>query len=343
MTESVPRISVQSLQARLDKVKQKKWKEEIEKIREGVKEMNLTEKEKLIFREFEAKNNLLDYDFLYKRPHRQFIRDKPRFKKALEIGNSGRIMDVLGDGNCGYHALVLGTVMQALKTNTNYMEHNNPSLELRKQMLEHARKPGVVRRIIENEHLFFNAGLSSIPENFDERLMEAIERQGKAPTNPLPDDRNNAGFDNLAYTISGICPKEDLAGVVPPEYMMDPYLDLALFADMTKSRVVMHHLHNDPADCHFKNLPERYPKFVYDARDDNIQIQKIDNATGFIDEDDSKTVNIVFDENHYMLLKRNYEETSGKRPKSGQPNQGPEKKIPARKTMARDCFKKNEV
>ena len=40
----------------------------------------------------------------------------------IDIQNIEKLVDVKGDGNCGYHALVLGTATQGMKNNTEFID-----------------------------------------------------------------------------------------------------------------------------------------------------------------------------------------------------------------------------
>jgi len=280
----------------------------------------LTAQESIVLQEFEIKNKITPFNFFYKRENARFLLDKPRYESAIGIENIGKITDVKGDGNCGYHALVLGSYAQNVTHETNFLNEDDPSMALRKQLFDHAQKPGVMSCLLQNKILFNNTGLESIPINLDQRLHTAIcdapkhNQEDKKrqilckkqvlTINPEREDADNFGVNNLGQLIYGIKPNEDISKSAPPQYQMDPYLHLALFADMTKSRVVLNHL-QVPSNARGSRQPEFYESLVYDGRKNNLNVDKR-SVGGFVDNDDVNTINLVFDREHYMFVNRNY-------------------------------------
>ena len=81
---------------------------------------------------------------------------------------------------------------------------------------------------------------------------------------------------------------------------MDPFIGLPLYADMTKTRVVMHHLREfTPRKTDENPDPQPSKRFEatheFDARSGDFQFQQ--HATpGFLNNEDGRTLNVVFDE-----------------------------------------------
>ena len=108
----------------------------------------------------------------------------------------------------------------------------------------------------------------------------------------------------MGQLIYGIKPIEDISNSASPQYRMDLYLHLALLADMTKSRVVLNHV-QVPTNARGSRQPEFYESLVYDARNNNLNVEKRSEG-GFVGNDDVNTINLVFDREHYMFVNRNY-------------------------------------
>ena len=108
---------------------------------------------------------------------------------------------------------------------------------------------------------------------------------------------------DLGQLIYSINPNKDVRKHAPVEFHMDPYFHVSLFADMTKSRVVLHHLQEGEQDVN-QGLPSFQETIVYDGQKDTFNIETQE-SPGFVDNDDSNTVNVVFDRNHYMVVNQN--------------------------------------
>ena len=89
---------------------------------------------------------------------------------------------------------------------------------------------------------------------------------------------------------------------------MDPFIGLPLYADMTETRVAMHHLKKF-TPCQTEENPDPKPTkrleatHEFDARSGEFQFRQHD-TPGFLNNKDDRTLNAVFDEQHYMVLKK---------------------------------------
>ena len=125
-----------------------------------------------------------------------------------------------------------------------------------------------------------------------------MRRKNIPVVQPNREEAADFGMNNLGQLVYAINPKKDVRKQAPVEFQMDPYFHLSLFADMTKSCVVLHHLQEGRVD---KNVPTFQETMVYDGQTETFNIEAR-NSPGFIDNDDSNTVNIVFDQHHYMVV-----------------------------------------
>src|SRR5688572_12082895 len=91
------------------------------------------------------------------------------------------------------------------------------------------------------------------------------------------------------------------------EYKMDPFVGMSLFANVTKLCVVMHYLQQHKNQLGEKDQPgTSYMKLIgtheFDDCSDNLVVPQHQKPK-LIDNDDEKTVNVMFNESHYMVLK----------------------------------------
>src|SRR5687767_6559653 len=130
------------------------------------------------------------------------------------LKEQGQFIDVEGDGNCGYHSLVLASWMNNLDAKSeSYKEiinDDDPSIKLRKELYNHALRPNVMRRILEShESLRKNVEIfdSTLPKNLHSTLRKKIAETRKvAKGDPKNDGVNDNGtgvdlLGNLIYRI----------------------------------------------------------------------------------------------------------------------------------------------
>ena len=121
------------------------------------------------------------------------------------------------------------------------------------------------------------------------------------------------GIDYLGNMLYRIFPNRALTKELTEkkaarEWEMDPFIGLPLYADMTKTRVVMHHLRDFmPRKTDENPDPKPSKRFEatheFDARSGAFQFRQ--HATpGFLNDEDDRTLNVVFDERHFMILRK---------------------------------------
>ena len=75
---------------------------------------------------------------------------------------------------------MLGAWAQNIANASLFLDTDNPSSSLRKELFLHAQKPEVIRKLLSNNILLFNLGLESIPDNLDTALHQAIQQAPKS-------------------------------------------------------------------------------------------------------------------------------------------------------------------
>src|SRR5687767_6668940 len=92
----------------------------------------------------------------------QFNLDESRIKACIgpDLKENIELIDVRGDGNCGYHALVNGAIENKLSLSSELTETDNPQMDLHQQMYTHAQDPNVLKDLFKDRNMQVVFGLS---------------------------------------------------------------------------------------------------------------------------------------------------------------------------------------
>src|SRR5687767_3301012 len=169
-----------------------------------------------------------------------------------------------------------------------------------------------MKRILEtNETLRRNVEImdSNLPSNLHSILKTKVHAARQlAVVDPETDGVNDEAtginlLGNMLYRINPSQAKvKNFSEGAPDSFRMDPFIGMSLFADMTKSRVVLHHLqpHFDAEESakpvHDRKAETANTKFqvrhVFDGRHDEFKFNQLQ-TPGLLDDEDEKTINVV--------------------------------------------------
>src|SRR5687768_9652000 len=96
--------------------------------------MNDTEKSMYHKYCFSTKNGPYEFLNVDDWENKNYTLDTPRFKACMGFKNVVDLIDVKGDGNCGYYALVYGLKDNNIPETAEILKFNDTSIKLREQM-----------------------------------------------------------------------------------------------------------------------------------------------------------------------------------------------------------------
>ena len=84
-----------------------------------------------------------------KKDHPDFVANWAIYENLLQVDNKGYLVNVAGDGNCGFHSLILGLWNQNLSNAAGILGTNNPSLKLHQKLQNQALCLGIMTCLLE--------------------------------------------------------------------------------------------------------------------------------------------------------------------------------------------------